>query len=242
MEMTEPEHDKPLPPDLTNAAHIIGLLNQLSLADSLPAHERSTAIQVIGEDIEQKAKLLIKQTRAYRGIPIDDRPALTLVSTPEPKKAPDLASRMRDAMRTYASGFTLNELATELEVDVKVARRLLKPYVESEKVKDTGARMGRGQVIYEYVGSQPVPEKVEKIKHRPPEKDPPAFVEARATGTAVRVAAMEKLTRRGRSTPGTSHKHRMRDRQYERMQEAKEKRAEEQRFKALLEQQKGKKK
>jgi hypothetical protein len=60
-------------------------------------------------------------------------------------------------------------------------------------------------------------------------------MESRATGEPVRVAAVEKLTRRGRSTPGTSHRHKQRDARYERAQAVREERIEAQKSKAQKE-------
>jgi hypothetical protein len=135
---------------------------------------------------------------------------------------------VRDAVRRLRR-FTKKELVAELERPQREVDAFFKPMVLGGAIRDTGQRFGRA-VIYEYARPDAAP--VERIRHTPPEKLPPAGTERRATGMPVRVSAQKKITRRGRSTPGVGHQAKQRDKRYEQMQEAKAAAAEAQKAKA----------
>ncbi len=80
---------------------------------------------------------------------------------------------------------------------------------------------------------KPGPERIitRRRRGRQPERERPAYTEARATGEAVRVVNHGKRGKLG-SQPGVRHRQKMKDAAYERQQAAKEARAAEQREKA----------
>lgn len=233
----EAEPTKAPQPDVQNVMALQALVYEMSQVHHLPADQRSTRVQQIGDDIERRARSLIEQVRVFRGVPTQDpRPPLALVSRePAPQRKPDLNARLRDTLSKFQSGFTLDELALELDVTVPNARKLLKPLELSGTVLDTQRRAGR-KVIYAYIKPDRPPEAGPRNHptKAPPEKDNPAYTEARATGMPVRIRT-ERADRKGRSTPGQRHKIITRDRNYERMQAAIEKRMEEQKQKAQKE-------
>ena len=135
---------------------------------------------------------------------------------PDEVAARDSAQRLKT--------FTVEEWAAELEWPVQQ----LTAYIELGQdngwldVDDDGMS---------YV--KPGPERIITRRHRraQPERDRPAYTEAKATGEAVRVVNHGKRGRLG-SQPGVRHRQKMKDAAYEKQQKAKEARAEEQRQKA----------
>lgn len=211
--------------------------------DETAISRRSTEIQVLGEEIEQRAKALIAEVRVARGLSPEEAvraPRIAVAfnghsSPPPPEPESDgngklTAAMVRDTMQRFQSGFTISELAAELEYGVPEVKRYLDIWMSGGQVRDTKFKVGRAKV-YEFIKPEPV--QVERPKSRPPEREPPAGLERRATGEPVRVRAMEKLTRKGRSTSGVAHQHRMRDRRYDEMVAAQHKRAAEQQGKAV---------
>lgn len=230
----EDQHENRTPlPDPGNVLALTIAVNLLSSLD-VPADQRSTRIQQLGQEIEDRAHTLIEQTQRYRGV-AEDRPALALVPVaPEPVKPPDLSARLRDALLRYREGFTVDELALELDVTVPVCRKMLKPH-ELSGVVEQFATVAR-KPLYRYNKPEPPGGGPSSHPTRVPEwRDNPAYTEARATGLPVRVSAQKRLTRKGRSTAGTGHLARQRDLRYEKMMDARERAANEQRFKYLRE-------
>jgi hypothetical protein len=227
-------------PDTMNVLALVSTVQRLGDVEHLPADQRSTVIQRLGQEIEDRARTLIEQTQRYRGV-AEDRPPLSLVpqAPAQTSKPADLSARVRDALLKFRDGFTVDELAAELGVSVPIARKLIKPHELSGAVFEVG-RVSR-RTLYQY--NKPKPAGGSGPSSHPtktPEwRDNPAYTEARATGMPVRVAAMAKLTRKGRSTSGVQHHHRMRDKRFEEMMDAAEKRRNEQRFKHLKEDQAG---
>lgn len=246
--------------DLENLTGLLAAAHRLHAlgADArLNVVERSNATQALGEEVEERALALIaevRQVRGYGGYRDDDARALVPVSNghvngngngvhaePEPEDddvddeplpaldGPFNGGQVRDLMLRYKDGFIIPELAAELHADYREVKKFVEIWARGKQVEPTGYKVGR-HVQYRYV--KPASTVVERPKHRPPEKEPPAGLERRATGEPVRVRAMEKLTRKGRSTAGTAHLHRMRDKRYDEMLAAQHKRAAEQRGKA----------
>jgi hypothetical protein len=205
-----------------------------SLPEDMPAAERSTETQALGEQVEAMAKALVVRVRQLRGLGEEEaRPALQLASRePEAPKPVDTGAKVRDAVAQFSGGFTTAELAAELGYTEAVVKKLIRPMLISvpQRLRDTGFKMGR-RPVYEYV-KPPVEPTPARPRHTPPEKLPPAGTERRATGEPVRVAAVEKITRRSRSTPGVRHLAVQRDKRYEAMQEARRQAAAEQQRKA----------
>lgn len=129
--------------------------------------------------------------------------------------------KVREAMMKNEGGFTIKELASDLGWDLKAMKVYLKPMLLSGVVRDTGQRFS-GQAILEFVKPEGPP--VNREHKRPPEKEPPAGLDARATGMPVRIRT-EREDRRKRSTPGARQKVIQRDRAYERQEAAKKARA-----------------
>lgn len=181
------------------------------------AHEEVQALQAcLAEQFEHIAEL-------------EDERAALVGKLPAPKLA---GGMVRDAARALQR-FTFSELRSELgSFSGPEIRKFFKPMLLGETIVEIG-RVGRAP-FYEYRR----PEGDVPTHHptaRPPEKDPPALTESRATGMPVRVEAVRKLTRRGRSTPGTSHRHKQRDARYERAQAVRAERAEAAKSKAQKE-------
>ena len=150
----------------------------------------------------------------------------------EVKVARALSGAMvRDTARALGR-FTFTELRTEVGYPAVEVRKFFKPMLLGGTVTEIG-RVGRAP-FYEFCRPD-MPGPREHPTRRPPEKDPPAGSDARATGVPVRVAAAEKITRRGRSTPGVAQKVKNRDRNYNRQQEAVAARAEANKAKAQKE-------
>jgi hypothetical protein len=143
--------------------------------------------------------------------------------------APLSAERVRDVIRRL-SVFTFSELVAELGASPADVRRLFKPMQLGGWVREAG-HVGR-KPVFEFVKPDTSSGPSSHPTKRPPEKEPPAMTESRATGLPVRVAAAEKITRRGRSTPGVAQKVKNRDRNYARQEAARAERAEAARSKA----------
>jgi hypothetical protein len=138
---------------------------------------------------------------------------------------------VRDAA-TRLGRFTFSELRSELDQPAVELRKFFNPMLLDGKVQRIG-NVGRAP-FYEYQRPDG-PNPTHHPTRRPPEREPPAGTESRATGMPVRVGAQEKLGRRGRSTPGTSHLAKQRDARFERAQEVRAERAEARRSKAQKE-------
>lgn len=207
--------------------------------------QRSTEIQRLGEEIEQRAKALVAEVRTVRGLRVEEAPARapriaaivggTSSAPPPPPESQEVdgklnGGRVRDAMMSFKDGFMIDELAAFLGAPVKDVKKFIDIWATSGVVKPTGFRIGR-KVQYQYV--KPEGSSEARPTRRPPEREPPAGTERRATGTPVRVSPMKKATRKQRSTAGRRHQMVMQDRRYEQMMSAREKRANEQRFKSL---------
>lgn len=136
---------------------------------------------------------------------------------PQPQPAPEPLSgqKVRNVLADFRTGISMSELAAELQESPKAIMAYLKPLMLSGTVIQRGA--GRG-VTYAYVRGElgTTPAREDK---RPPEKDPPAMLDSKATGMPVRIRT-ERADRKGRSTPGQRQKLIQRDRAYERMQAA----------------------
>jgi hypothetical protein len=132
--------------------------------------------------------------------------------------------RVRDALRELGV-CSRQELAAHLKTSVAA----LEHFIEIGAEKGWAHLMGDGDLMYQ----KPGPERVitRRPSRRPPEKDPPSYTEAPARGEAVRVVHHGK---RGgaMSNPGQRHRIKQRDKRREAMEEAKTKRAEEQKAKA----------
>lgn len=191
---------------------LTGPLDRL-LAD---AHAEVEALQMcLAEQFEHIAELERQRDEVAGQVPT---PRLT-------------GAMVRDTARALAR-FTFSELRGEVGYPAPEVRKFFKPMLLGETIAEVG-RIGRAP-FYEYrrpEGEQPS----HHPTRRPPEREPPAGTESRATGQPVRVAAVEKLTRRGRSTPGTSHRHKQRDARYERAEAVREERAEAAKSKAQKE-------
>lgn len=88
--------------------------------------------------------------------------------------------------------------------------------------------------LFETIPANTLPGPTERPRRAPPEKDPPSFVEARATGMPVRVKATQRATRRQRSVSGAGgiKGAKARDQRFDRAEAAKAQRAEAQKAKA----------
>lgn len=142
------------------------------------------------------------------------RSRLELLPPPEPE--PVTGARVREVLQAFPGGITTKELALELDATVAEVRVFLKPMILGGAVRQEG----RVNVFVPAPGdSSP------RVDKAPPEKDPPAYVEARATGTPVRIRT-ERKDRKARSTPGSRQKTVNQQRNWERLQAAKAERAE----------------
>jgi vacuolar-type H+-ATPase subunit H len=132
--------------------------------------------------------------------------------------------RVRDALQKLGV-CTVQELADELGNSVEGLGR----YIERGAEVGWCHVMEDGYLMYQ----KPGPERVitRHPSRRPPEKDPPAGLDAPKRGEAVRVVHHGK---RGgaMSNPGQRHRIKQRDARREAMEQAKAERAEEQRIKA----------
>lgn len=239
--------------NLTGLLAIAHRFHSLDREEGLSAAERSNVRQALGIEVEERALRLVAEVRRARGFGgFDEEDAGKLVPEVEPtvsvnghhvnghdeeeEEPPDLdgpfnAAKVRDLMLRYKDGFIIPELAAELDAEYGEVKKYVLIWAKAGQVGPTGFKIGR-HVQYEYIKPQPGPP-VNREKRTPVERTvAPAFTESRANGKAVRVPAMSKLTRKGRSTGGVAHHHRMRDQRYEEMQKAVEKRAAEQRGKA----------
>lgn len=88
--------------------------------------------------------------------------------------------------------------------------------------------------MFKVIPANTLPGPREHVTKRPPENEPPSFLEARATGMPVRVKATQKATRRQRSVAGAGgiKGAKARDKRFERAEAAKAQRAEAQKTKA----------
>lgn len=229
------------PDQLVNLLALQAAAYELFTLNARSAADRATLKQSLGQEVEDRARTLIAAARELRGI-VEEEPAPPLRVVPAPPApAPTEAVRerrlngaaVRDVMMRFREGFTITELAAELDSTPARVRPFLKAAEAGKLIRDTGAKIS-GKHIYEVVtpAEAGVTGPREHPTHRPPEKEPPAGVESRATGMPVRVAAAVKASRRSRSTPGTRHQIRMRDQRWEAQQKAKEERAEAQKTKA----------
>jgi hypothetical protein len=233
-----PEDDHDAPPryagDTDNLLALVTATHKLFMLQNgdeiIAASERSTAIQVVGDQVERRAHALIEQVRTIRGVPEPAR-VVPVPAPPPPQAAPTrlTGAHVRQAMARMET-FTMSELVSELGFSKPTIMKFVRPMLLAETLKEDG-RVGRSMT---YVYQRPdVPPDPTSHPHGPdPERLAGVGQDRRATGEPVRVAAMSKLTRRGRSTGGVRHQHMQRDKAYDRMQDAKSARAEEQRRKA----------
>lgn len=216
--------------------------------DEQSASARSTEIQRLGEEIEQRARTLITEVRQVRGLGEAPAPRIAVEingngNGHQPPPMPEVNGKLngahvRDAMIRFKDGFMVKELAVALDCPIKDVKKFVDIWATSGMVRPTGFKLGR-DIQYEYVKPEgPTPA---RPTQRPPEQEPPAGLERRATGMPVRVSPMQKATRLQRSQAGRRHRMVMQDRRYEEMMSARDKRANEQRFKALRDAAAGKK-
>lgn len=221
--------------DLDNCMALQALVYRLHKAgdEQATAAERSTGTQVLGAEIERRALALIAEVRAVRGYEEEAPAPARIAAATNGSSAPPVVeddgklngAKVRDSMMKFKTGFTLSELVADVrvscpndEVAVKDVRKFVDIWASNGSVRNTMQKIGR-EFIFEYVPPQGPP--VNREKRLPPERSvDPAFTEARATGLPVRVPAMARLTRQGRSTGGLAHFHRQRDARYETMQKA----------------------
>lgn len=238
-----PAHQLAPPADLNNIVALQAVAYQLLNIYEKGARsvaERSTAVQALGAEVEQRALKLIDQVRAMRGIEPPKAARVLPLPTPASSLPPEPArparmtgDRVRQAMVRLGGSFTMSELVAELGVSKATVTKFIKPMLLAGTVKEDG-HVGR-KMTYRYEPPPVPPDPTSRPTRRPPEREPPAGTEARATGMPVRVSAGDKASRRSRSTPGVRHQIVQKDKRYERMQEAREQRAQEQREKAFRE-------
>lgn len=209
--------------------------------------ERSTTIQVLGEEVEQRCKALLGEVRGVRGYggeAEDHAPRIAFEANGNGNGHHDddaedgrkfNGAKVRDAMLQFRS-FTMKELIVHCKAnyddvtDAKV-REFVKAWCASNppRVKEDG-KIGR-EIVFVYVPPEPAP--VNREKRTPVERTvDPAFTESRANGQAVRVPHMSRLTRKQRSTSHTAHLARQKDARHDKMVKAQETRAAQQAGKA----------
>lgn len=129
---------------------------------------------------------------------------------------------IRDYVIEHKVG-TVEECAAAAAIPVSRAQAILDRFYTSGVIAwDTSGR-------WQYL--EPTGKTGARDRRRPPENDPPAFTDARATGMPVRIVLHGKRAKQA-SIPGQGHKLRMRDLAYQRQQAARDERSEDQRKKA----------
>lgn len=240
-------HDDEAPPGIAagraldegNVLGLVAAVHRLTQAMALPnPAERSTMVQALGDEVERRAGQLVRETRTVRGL--DAEPARVVpLPTPTASAPPvpvgpgpltgDRARRVMERMST----FTMSELIAELNCSRPTAKKYLDAALTAKPpVVKAAGKLGRSPLFTWCAPPAPNTDPTSRPKGPDPERMAGVGTERRATGDPVRVSAAEKLTRRGRSTPGVRHQAMMRDRRYEAMEAAKEARAREQRGKA----------
>lgn len=113
---------------------------------------------------------------------------------------------VRDYVLANRTG-TVEECAQAAAVPVTRAQMILDRFYTSEVI--VWDRSGRWQYV------EPTGKTGARARRRPPENDPPAYTDARATGEAVRIVDHGK-----RAVPGAAHKAKIADKRWNEMQQA----------------------
>lgn len=208
---------------------------QCAAARLFDTTEHSDELDALLADVERRAQSLVGRARYVRDKllegPQEGAPPIVVVQARNvvgvaEEAGPLTGAKVRDVMMRYAS-FTISELMAELDCTRAQLKKFMQPMMLAGTVREAGKAFGKQS--YEFV--PPEPAQINRETRVPPERDRPAYEEARATGMPVRITT-ERADRRGRSTPGQRQKIINRDRNYERMESAKRQRAEAQRVKA----------